>query len=292
MAVGHADNIYKSSIGTNGAEIALVYKNGKYYAFLNGTLACQFNATFDNGWGGTVDTASKIGTEGTLKVGLSIAFGTAQFSDWGYSTDAEEIAKYVADPEVPNVVSKPALESKLYTSKKLEVTETQAEMLADEAGAYFFKDVEIAQDENFVIYATLKAGFTSDNIGFVVGTLEETKNHLLFQWRANDIYIWRNAGGWTGHADNIYKPGFGTNANDITMALVYKDGNYHMFLNGVEVFSTGATFDNGWGGTVNVENIIGTTGTKKIGLSQFAGESIYSDWGYSTDAEEVAKYFQ
>ena len=145
------------------------------------------------------------------------------------------------------------------------------------------------QNQDFVIYATVKSGF-ADNIGFAVGTLEATSNHIMFQWRKNDIYVWRSAGGWKGHADDAYKPGYGTEANDIEMALVYNAGYYYMFMNGVQVFSCKETTDIGWG-TVP-QNLIGTTGTKKIGLSQYAGESIYSDWGYSIEASEIAKYFE
>ena len=136
------------------------------------------------------------------------------------------------------------------------------------------------------MYATVKSGFAT-NIGFVVGTLAENKNHLMFQWRANDIYIWRNIS-WSGHEDNKYKPGYGSNGSDVQIALAFKDGVYYMFMNGTKVLEIAETTNTGWGCVLNTA--IGTTGTKKIGLSLYNGSMDVTAWGYSTDASEIAKY--
>jgi hypothetical protein len=223
-----------------------------------------------------------VGTSGTIKVGFANLSSDATFTDWGYSVDAN-----VVDSYFPKKVECGALESKLYTSKTLNVSATQAEMFADQAGAYFLKDVEIEQNQDFVIYATVKSGF-ADNIGFAVGTLEATSNHIMFQWRKNDIYVWRSAGGWKGHADNAYTPGFGNKDSNVTIALVYKAGYYYMFMNGTQVFSCKETADIGRG--TKPQELIGTTGTKKIGFSLYAGEMIFTNWGYSIDARVINQY--
>ena len=99
---GHNDGVFDSSIGTSGAEIALVYKDGTYYAFLNGEQVCYFKDTFDNGWGKLMNVNDFIGTDGTLKIGLSVAYGTAQFTEWGYSTDTSVIEEYVPGKTLTN----------------------------------------------------------------------------------------------------------------------------------------------------------------------------------------------
>ena len=263
------------------AQLALVYKEGVYYMFIDGDKVFEWSETaVYNGWGAKIQ--NMVGTEGTIKLGLANLSSDATFTDWGYSVDAN-----VVDSYFPKKVEYGALESKLYTSKTLNVSATQAEMFADKEGAYFLKDVEIEQNQDFVIYATVESDF-ADNIGFAVGTLEATSNHAMFQWRKNDIYVWRSAGGWAGHADNAYTPGYGSEASNVTIALVYKAGYYYMFMNGTQVFSCYETSDIGWG--TKPQSLIGTTGTKKIGFSLYAGEMILTNWGYSIDARVVNQY--
>jgi hypothetical protein len=291
--VGHADNLINSDIGVNGAQIALVYKNGKYYAFLNGAQVCSLGATFDNGWGGTVKLANTIGTEGTLKVGLSIAFGMAQFSEWGYSTEVDVINGYVPDPVEPPVAEDEpyTLGTEVYANTTMTKKDDVITYTAEKLGAQVFDSVEIAQGANFVLYATVEAGMTAENVGFVVGTLgEDNSNHLLFQWRKNqgDFYVWKDKGGWKGHKDNIFATNIGTSGAEI--ALVYKNGTYYAFLNGTLACQFDSTFNNGWGGKLDTASIVGTDGVLKVGLSVAFGTAQFSDWGYSTDENVIAQY--
>ena len=278
---GHEDNKYAPGYGTKNSDvnIALMYKDGYYSMYMNGARVLNLAETTNTGWGCVLNTA--IGTTGTKKIGLSMENGTLNVTNWGYSTNEADFEKYINN--------KPAMESKLYDGSTMSVNTAGSATLTtstDNCGAYFFQGVEMAQDQNFVMYATIKSGFTG-SIGFVVGTLEATKNHLLFQWRANDIYLWRSIS-WTGHADNQYTPGYGNNSSDVKIALVYKDGYYSMYMNGTRVLNLAETTNTGWGCVIN--SAIGTTGTKKIGLSSYNGKMTVSNWGYSTDASVIASY--
>jgi hypothetical protein len=300
--VGHEDKIFKSSIGTNGGEIALVYKNGTYYAFLNGTLVCQFGATFDNGWGGNVKVAEPIVTDCTIQLASYLAFGTAQFSEYGYSTDASVINGYVPDAEEPpveppveedEVVSKPGISNNIYTANNREIG-VNADgnlVLNTEKGAVFFNGSEIQQGQAFVVYATMSyIGATPDGVGFVVGTLENNDaKHAMFLWRANDIYVVRmgngDAWGWSGETLQSCSK----THSAATLALVYKDGMYYMFIDGDKVFewSETAVYD-GWG--AKIQNMVGTDGTLKVGLANLSSDATFTDWGYSTDSDVIAEW--
>jgi diaminopimelate epimerase len=133
---------------------------------------------------------------------------------------------------------------------------------------------------------------TAENVGFVVGTLgEDNSKHLLFQWRRNqkDLYVWRqekkDVWGWSGTADNVINSDIGTNGAEI--ALVYKNGKYYAFLNGTQVCAIGIAIDNGWGGMLNVSEIIGTEGALKVGLSVAYGMVQFTNVGFSTDKTEI-----
>ena len=506
---GHNDKIFNSSIGTEGAEIALVYKSGRFYAFLNGSQVCNFANSFDNGWDGKLNVSEIIGTAGTIKLGLSIAYGMAQFTEWGYSTDAEVIKGYVADEPVtppveerddwtpvfkgegayckedetkveinnggyliedavitnwtsdvsdsanwPNggpgqneafeasttveanaaatqigfaltadgtsrlqivynvetgrirvtdgtlhreynateglykadqsntftikydgsvwgeflingtsaitngwdgkyihlrwgydgensslvgdvkawhsfgtgdtlkvglvamhgnaiftdwsftvIADEPvvppvepdnsySLGTELYTGATMAKDGDTITYTANETiGAQVFEGVELAQGTDFVVYATVASGMTAQNVGFVVGTLGvDNANHLLFQWRKGqeDFYVWKDLGGWAGHNDKVFNSAIGTEGAEI--ALVYKNGTYYAFLNGEQVCYFKDSFDNGWGGLMNVNDFIGIEGTLKIGLSVAFGSAEFTEWGYSTDAEVIKGY--
>jgi hypothetical protein len=242
--------LFASNIGTAGAQIALVYKDGMYHAFLNGTKVCSLGSTFSNGWGGSVDLAGNIGKTGTLKIGLSMYKGTAQFTDWGYSTEAEDIEQYI-----------PSIGVEHYTNAYSSVVDGVATYTASKYGTQTFKGIEIEQGANYVLYATVASGMSAENVGFVVGTNVEANNFMMFQWRRNqkDFFVYRDGkGDWKGHADGLFSSNIGTNGAEI--ALVYKNGTYYAFLNGTLACQFNSEFDTGWGGTLNVANLIGTEG--------------------------------
>ena len=273
------------------ATMALVYKDGIYYMFINGEQIASFDEDGKMGSWQTYTVQSTIGTEGTKKIGLSVISAKATFSAWGYSTDENEVAKYFP----------PELGSNIYTStdKELGINSDGNYVLHTEVGAVFFEGVEIEQNQNFVIYATIDSlEDTPNGVGFVVGTLgTNNSSHMMFNWRTSDIYVTRENNyvdgskvwGWRGYDSN---PATGiSQAAPATMALVYKDGIYYMFINGEQIASFDEDGKMGSWQTYTVQSTIGTEGTKKIGLSVTSAKATFSAWGYSTDKNEVAKYF-
>jgi hypothetical protein len=134
-------------------------------------------------------------------------------------------------------------------------------------------------------------GNSPDGIGFAVGTLADNNaQHAMFVWRNSDIYVCRmaneSAWSWSGEASQACSKTRGA----ATLALVYKDGVYYMFIDGDKVFewSETAVYD-GWGKKIQV--MVGTEGTIKLGLASLSSDATFTDWGYSTDAEEISKYF-
>ena len=196
---------------------------------------------------------------------------------------------------------KPALGSNIYTATDKEnvVNSDGKYVLHTEVGAAFFSDVEIEQNQNFVVYATIDSlEDNPDGVGFVVGTLgADNAAHMMFNWRASDIYVTREDNyvdgtkvwGWRGYDSNPSTAiSLGAPA---TMALVYKDGYYYMFINDEKIASFDEDGKMGSWQSYTVQSTIGTEGTKKIGLSVISTKATFSDWGYSTDATEIDEYF-
>jgi hypothetical protein len=65
-----------------------------------------------------------------------------------------------------------------------------------------------------------------------------------------------------------------------------------MFINETQIASFDEDGKMGSWQSYTVQSTIGTEGTKKIGLSVISTKATFSDWGYSTDATEIAKYFE
>ena len=281
---GYDDNQWTPGYGNNSTakSIALVYKSGRYYLYMNGTRVFNQSETADVGWGTVIRT--KVGTDDTKKIGLAINNGNMTVSDWGFSTDQDDIA------DVLGGYFNPAMDARInQTPTTFNVTNTSATMgiNTNKNVTAFFTGVELAQDQNFVIWADVNSSF-ADNIGFVVGTNTANNKHLLFQWRANDIYLWRDIN-WTGHDDNKWTPGYGNKNSNVKIAMVYKNGYYYMFFNGVQKAKIDETANTGWG--MVPKNAVGTDDTKKIGLSFFNGNMNCTAWGYSTDATFISTYY-
>jgi hypothetical protein len=94
-----------------------------------------------------------------------------------------------------------------------------------------------------------------------------------------------NAWGWSGETS----VSFSKTRAAATMALVYKDKTYYMFIDGEQVFkwSETAVYD-GWG--AKIQNMVGTSGTIKVGLANLSSDATFTDWGYSTDERVISEY--
>ena len=274
---------------TKNETIALVYPgDGYYYMYINGVCQGKISETLSivNAWsGGTFTMQSYIGTSGTKKIGLAAYGGNLYCSDWGYSTDASTIASYTKTVKRPPVYYKYNTQPTTMTTSGTTATITTN---GNSIASTFFTGLEVSQTQSFAVYANVNSEFSGKNIGFVVGTLAADANHLLFHWRSGDMYLWRNIS-WTGHEDNKWTPGYGNNSAAKSIALVYKSGYFYLFLGGVQKAKIDETADTGWG--MVPKNAIGTSGTRKIGLSVSNGSMVCSDWGYSTDESWITSNY-
>ena len=313
-----SDANYSDSVAVSMADVALAVVNDYQGSNTYGTTAAQatkldayllnYTVDFLDAYGNVASTQNvKFGAE------LTVASDPVQrtgytFNGWykknggdTYATTATDftaanakLVKYATTFKPGFATSgstfeKPAMDCRInQTPTTFTVTNTAATMSinTNKNVTAFFTDVELAQNQNFVIYADVNSGF-ADQIGFVAGTNTANNKHLLFQWRANDIYLWRDIS-WTGHEDNKWTPGYGNKNSNVSIAMVYKDGFYYMFLNGAKKATIDETANTGWG--MVPKNAIGTDGTKKIGLSFFNGSMVCTDWGYSTDAAVISQY--
>ena len=74
--------------------LTLVYKNNNYYLFIDGEQVLCISETQLFSWS-SATIKGVIGEEGTIKVGITTSYGTAQFSDFALTTDADAINEFV-----------------------------------------------------------------------------------------------------------------------------------------------------------------------------------------------------
>ena len=273
---GHADKAYPctKTLG-DVTEIALIYMNGMYMFVVDGSVVANFAEGTDIGWGTVPKTV--IGTDGNKKFGLSVIFGAITIAEYGYTLSEDEINAYLGI--IP--LQKGITVNKQGTEYLVNATE--------KVGAFIVGDKEVNVGEDFMISVKVK-DIKAENVGFAVGTLgSDNSAHLMFDWRnkgANkDIYIWRGgAYGWKGHDDNKYSCTL-DRSGEHTMTLVCKSGIYYMYIDGTQVFNKAGSEDIGWGTVIN--NIVGTTGTIKIGLTTSFGTATFSDFEVTTDAAKI-----
>ena len=278
------------SVEQKASNLVFVYNNNTYYMFIDGKLVMGISETTEVSWnGGSI--ASIIGAEGAKKIGLSVLGSVATFSDWGYTTDATKIAAFLGS------LAKPIVDTDIYSSATSIYQNGELTLSSANNGAFFFEGIEIEQDADFMIYAELskEALVAGGGVGFVVGTRGDANaNHVLFNWRPGqkDIYVSREkngeAWGWKGFETspscNVEK-----SEETIKMTLIYKKGTYYMFLNDTKVLEISETTKFSWS-SATIADIVGETGTVKVGPSTIFGSATFTDWGYTTDATEITDY--
>ena len=297
-----SNNLYKSSgvitikVIYNGNRTFEVWMNGE--KVMQNTEDARFKDRFTMGWNCGAYAHSQGSGYPFEFWGTSTINLRATLKVKAYASDGSDIMEFTCETTggytgVPEVTEPYSLGTEIYQGASMTINENGIiAYSAQTLGAQVFDGVEIEQGADFVIYATVVRGMTAQNVGFVVGSLgADNTKHLLFQWRRGqgDFYVWKDLSGWAGHADNVFKTSIGT--EEAKIALVYTDGMYYAFLNGKWVCRFGSSFDNGWGGTLNVADIIGADGKLKIGLSVAYGTAQFSEWGYSTDAAVISSYF-
>ena len=165
---------------------------------------------------------------------------------------------------------------------------------AKKAGARIIDGFEIEQNEPFMIYADIESS-KFNGVGFVVGTLGgDDSDHVLFNWRpARDIYVTREGNGekwgWRGVNDNKYPCSAAMERQTKRLTLVYRNGLYLFYVDGVLYANVSEEEEIS---KVILKNYVGTTGTKKLGLSVLYGSVLISDFGYSKDLKEIDEFLE
>ena len=280
--------------------LTLVYRFGKYYLFIDGSKVLEIKETQSFAWS-TSTIKSLIGTSGKVKFGLTTSFGNATISDFSVTTDLEAIKQFVPDEEEVPVDDFGPVDGVIPIYDGAEISGSGNKLMINAGGgvgAFAFSDVEVDQDQNFMATVRL-VDVSAENVGFVVGTLGETKkNHVMFDWRkrsdVNDLYIWRNgtsSWGWAGIDPSCGEEAYpdlscsaARGSNELT--LVYKDGKYHYFIDGNEVTIIEKTQGFSWT-SATVESIIGMEGKVKIGLTTSFGSATFSDFAVTTDPDAI-----
>lgn len=263
---------------SGNTEMTLVYKNKRYFVFFNGVLGCSF--TYNHkAYNWEKGANESIGSGETLKLGLASPDTNTTFTDWYVSTDSKKIEKYVSNPF--------ALNSWVYGNASVTDSGTSYEV----SGAWTASNVSVAKGTSFAIKATFVTGLQA---GFVVSS--ETGSYLMFVYRKsqNDIYLWKDNTDQNSKAmwSNVNVTGvdvFGENDDETSdFVLVYKDGTYYMFIDGVLVLEKAESFDGSYG---TISECIGSGTNVTFGLASPAQKTTFSNVSYTTDATEIAKYF-
>lgn len=275
-------------------EMALVYGNGVYYIFMNGTMVKSVSIS-ESQYG--VSVAQAMGTTGNVKLGLASRDDKTTFVNWGYSTNTAVLAKYgISDthekPESGSIIhSNPNSSSATYADNgNLLLT-----------GTYLFKNGNVRQGADFALYATIAPGAATQQVGFVLsGSSDGSYLQFVYRRQKNDIYLWSETGKVWGEGDFLHltmptgeKAPFGSDGTqNMEIALIYKTGVYYIFVNGEKVLERAETANSNSWGAPTLRNAIGTGNPYvRLGLASPDNTSTFVDWGFTVSAEKIAEYF-
>jgi hypothetical protein len=250
-------------------------------------LGCQVSETKDDGgWGKTAVQA--IGSGDTVKFGLAARKPNggdefAIFSEVSYTTSSMEINRHFMKLDSNGFVAGNG--DFEYVDDSIKLTNS----------TYLFKDVSVAYGASFAIEATIQP--TNNQCGFVLSAADGYYLQFVYRANENDIYLWSDgtASKWLSVGVSADVDVFGANNDTETvMTLVYKEGVYYVFFDGVLGCQVSETKDDGgWG--KNAVQAIGSGETIKFGLAARKPDggdefAIFSEVSYTTDATEIAKY--
>ncbi len=152
------------------------------------------------------------------------------------------------------------------------------------------------QDQSFLVFGEFTdMGNMSTNepfAGFRISTNSDTYLRFGIRWeRGQNKYVfkvWHWIGNQVAYTQDLTLASDAMQGeNTVKVAIAYKDGTYHIFLNGELLVSLSetATIE---GGTT-VKDAIGASGNKEIGF--FSEHQIkIVDWDFSTDSAEIESY--
>ena len=279
------DNMPFGSDGDGEMKLALVYDGRFYYMFVNGVMATAFGDY--ELLSGQISIRDSLG-EGSVRPGL-FAERKATFADWAYSG---ELSKYLGKVPKMEWIHTPLMYD--FGSGRFRVTDRNS--LAN--GGYF-GNFSVKPGEAFLV----EAGMSNmdpefwPSAGVLVGT--DAAHYVRFSVVRNtdadpDVYGLRvgNAGGkeivrWFSDleplADN--KP-FGADEKGVMkLAVAYRDGDYHVFVN--DELAVSLSENELLSGQVSIRDSLGS-GNVKTGL--FGERRItFTGWNYSADPSGYLK---
>ena len=264
-------------------ELGLVYDKGYYYVYVNGILATTFGE--NEQLSGEISIKDSLGT-GNVKPGL-FAERRITILNWNHSAD---ISKYFG--KMPNMewIHSPFVYDS--TTNSYRVTDHNSV-----ANGGYFGGVSYEQGTPFLLETTVRDMDTKTwpSTGLIVGTDKDhyVRFSVLRNTDANpNVYALRagNASGkeivkWFSDIDTLKgnKPFGADDKGDMELGLVYEEGIYYVFVNGVLATTFGE--DEMLSGEISIKDSLGT-GNVKMGL--FAERKItFVNWNHSAD---VSKY--
>ena len=271
----------------NEMQFALVYEHGLYMFYINGELVANVSENDKFAWS-TKSFKDVIGATGAKKIGLSVLYGSVGITNYGYTTDVDEIESFMHF--VP-----------LYGNSKIVDTEDGLNITSTSAGAFVLYGVEVEQGKNYMLSVKVDPK-TAENVGFVVGTLNGNgKNHMLFEWRyradKHDIIIWRHAASgwsWMGIDDTCTEEAYPdltceVERGPVELTFIYKNGYYYLFIDGVMVMCVDEDQGLSWT-SATIGSTVGTDDTIKFGITASYGSATFSDFEVTTDADAINEY--
>lgn len=274
--------------GTTHLKIALVYKDGIYSLFFNGLLGYSWLEDGKPDYS-QVTYKQYIEGDGLVRLGMVSLNGSTTICDWGYTTDESEVDKYVPDDTSLHLSSS----GWIYGGGSF--TEN-TDNLAMNNFVGTFRDVSVKKGTSYALKAKIKFTGGAMQAGFVVSS--EKGSYMMFVYRHNkpDVYCWKDKTTQNSNvkwSENKLKNAvdvFGENDDRASeFVLVYKNGTYYMFIDGVLVLEHSENDTGGYGTT---SLCIGNGEDISFGLASPDTQSVYTDYGYTTDATEIEEYFK
>ncbi len=279
------DNMPFGSDGDSDMKLALVYDGRYYYMFVNDIMATAFGE--DELLSGQISIRDSLG-RGSVRPGL-FAERRATFADWAYSGD---LSGYLGKVPRMEWIHRPFMWD--FVSGRFRVTDRNS--LAN--GGYF-GNFSVEPGQSFLVEAGMRDMDPEfwPSAGVLVGT--DATHYVRFSVVRNtdadpDVYaLWvGNAGGkeivkWFSDIETLAdnKP-FGADEKGIMkLAVAYRDGYYHVFVN--EGLAVSLSENELLSGQVSIRDSLGG-GKVKTGL--FGERRItFTGWNYSADPSAYLK---
>ena len=208
-----------------------------------------------------------------------------EITDLTVNTHREFVAVFQAI-DGATTYEKPAIGANVYNNETYSqgVKADGGYVLNTGAGAAFFEDVEIAQGQDYVVYATLSYVDNPNMVGFAVGTLATQAQFAMIAWRSSDIYTVRLANdsewAWAGEKSAAVSIA----PQEAEIAFIYASGTYYFAING-ELIKLDSAKINELAGIGASEDAL------KFGfVTNWGGNTKFADWGVSTDVETIREY--